>query len=185
MISVNDFKTGVTIELDGNIFKVLEFQHVKPGKGAAFVRSKLRNLRSGAVIDHTFNAGIKVAKAHIDYITMQYSYSSGDDLVFMNMESYEMVEIPAKNLEWEKNFILEGMEVSVESYNGEIIGVTLPDKVTMEIIECDPAVAGNTATNATKNAVVSTGLQVKVPLFIENGEHIIVSTQDGRYVSRS
>ncbi|MGL4623267.1 MAG: elongation factor P [Culicoidibacterales bacterium] len=185
MISVNDFKTGMTIKYDGQIFKVLEFLHVKPGKGAAFVRTKLRNLRSGANIDKTFNAGEKVEKAHIDYRKMQYSYSAGDDYIFMDQESYEMVEIPRSAIEWERNFLKESLEVSIEMFEGEIIGVTLPDKITLKIVECDPAVKGNTATNATKNATVETGLLVKVPLFIENEEEIIVSTQDGKYASRA
>lgn len=185
MISVNDFKTGMTIKYDGQIFKVLEFLHVKPGKGAAFVRTKLRNLRSGANIDKTFNAGEKVEKAHIDYRKMQYSYNAGDDFIFMDQESYEMVEIPRAAIEWESNFLKESLEVSIEMFEGEIIGVTLPDKITLKIVECDPAVKGNTATNATKNATVETGFVVKVPLFIQNEEEIIVSTQDGKYASRT
>ncbi len=185
MISVNDFKTGMTIQYDGQIFKVLEFLHVKPGKGAAFVRTKLRNLRSGANIDKTFNAGEKVEKAHIDYRKMQYSYNAGEDFIFMDQESYEMVEIPRTAIEWEANFLKESLEVSIEMFEGEIIGVTLPDKITLKIVECDPAVKGNTATNATKNATVETGFVVKVPLFIQNEEEIIVSTQDGKYASRA
>ncbi|MGL5296411.1 MAG: elongation factor P [Culicoidibacterales bacterium] len=185
MISVNDFKTGMTIQYDGQIFKVLEFLHVKPGKGAAFVRTKLRNLRSGANIDKTFNAGEKVEKAHIDYRKMQYSYNAGEDFIFMDQESYEMVEIPRAAIEWEANFLKESLEVSIEMFEGEIIGVTLPDKITLKIVECDPAVKGNTATNATKNATVETGFVVKVPLFIQNEEEIIVSTQDGKYASRA
>ncbi|MGL5916349.1 MAG: elongation factor P, partial [Culicoidibacterales bacterium] len=180
MISVNDFKTGMTIQYDGQIFKVLEFLHVKPGKGAAFVRTKLRNLRSGANIDKTFNAGEKVQKAHIDYRKMQYSYNAGDDYIFMDQETYEMVEIPRAAIEWERNFLKESLEVSIEFFENEIIGVTLPDKITLKIVECDPAVKGNTATNATKNATVETGFTVKVPLFIQNEEEIIVSTQDGK-----
>jgi len=184
MISVNDFKTGVTIEFDNQIYKVLEFQHVKPGKGSAFVRSKLRNLRTGAVIDHTFNAGIKVAKAQIDYKKMQYSYNSGDAFVFMDLDTYEMVEIPTANLEWEHRFLKEGMEVQIEQFQGELLGVSLPDKVELEITQADPAVKGNTATNADKTAIVETGFEVKVPLFVNEGDIIIVSTNDGKYVSR-
>ncbi|MGL5042844.1 MAG: elongation factor P [Culicoidibacterales bacterium] len=184
MISVNDFKTGVTIEFDKQIFKVMEFQHVKPGKGAAFVRSKLRNLRTGAVIDHTFNAGIKVAKAQIDYKKMQYSYNSGDEYVFMDLETYEMIEIPTKLMEWEGKFLKEGMEVEIEQFNAEILGVSLPDKVELSIKECEPAVKGDTATNANKAAIVETGLEVKVPLFVQDTDIIIVSTADGKYVSR-
>lgn len=184
MISVNDFKTGVTIEFDKQIFKVIEFQHVKPGKGAAFVRTKLRNLRTGAVIDHTFNAGIKVAKAQIDYKKMQYSYNSGDAFVFMDLDTYEMIEIPTKLMEWEGKFLKEGMEVEVEQFNAEILGVSLPDKVELAITECEPAVKGDTATNANKSAIVETGLEVKVPLFVQDTDIIIVNTADGKYVSR-
>lgn len=184
MISVNDFKTGVTIEFDNQIYKVLEFQHVKPGKGAAFVRSKLRNLRNGAVIDHTFNAGIKVAKAQIDYKKMQYSYNSGEAFVFMDLDTYEMVEIPAANLEWEKNFLKDGMEVQIEQFQSELLGVSLPDKVELQITQADPAVKGNTATNADKAAIVETGFEVKVPLFVNENDVIVVNTNDGKYVSR-
>lgn len=184
MISVNDFKTGVTIEFDNQIFKVIEFQHVKPGKGAAFVRSKLRNLRTGAVVDHTFNAGIKVAKAQIDYKKMQYSYNAGDAYVFMDLETYEMIELPTKNIEWEGKFLKEGMEVQIEEFKGEFLGASLPDKVELKIIECEPAVKGDTATNANKTAIVETGLEVKVPLFVQDSDTIVVSTADGKYVSR-
>lgn len=184
MISVNDFKTGITIEFDNQIFKVLDFQHVKPGKGSAFVRTKLKNLRTGATIDHTFNAGIKVAKAQIDYKKMQYSYNAGDMLVFMDLDTYEMVEIPLKNLEWESKFLKEGMEVEIEEFHGEMLGVSLPDKVELAITECEPAVKGDTATNATKTAVVETGLEVKVPLFVQDTDVIVVNTTDGKYVSR-
>ena len=184
MISVNDFKTGVTIEFDGNIYKVLEFQHVKPGKGAAFVRSKLKNIRTGAVVDHTFNAGVKVARAQIDYKKMQYSYNSGDAFVFMDLDTYEMIEIPEDRLAWEKNFLKEGMEVSVEQYGGELLGISLPDKVELLITQADPAVKGNTATNADKSAMTETGFEVKVPLFVNEGDIIIVGTSDGKYTSR-
>ncbi|GBU11268.1 polyproline-specific translation elongation factor EF-P [Erysipelotrichaceae bacterium] len=184
MISVNDFKTGVTIEFDHQIFKVIEFQHVKPGKGAAFVRTKLRNLRTGAVVDHTFNAGIKVARAQIDYKKMQYSYNSGDAFVFMDLDTYEMIEIPAKQMAWESKFLKEDMEVEVEQFNTEILGVSLPDKVELAIKECEPAVKGDTANNANKAAIVETGLEVKVPLFVQDTDIIIVSTSDGKYVSR-
>ena len=126
MISSNDFKTGMTIDYEGNLFQIIEFQHVKPGKGQAFVRSKLRNLRSGAVIDNTFNAGEKVKRAHVEKSTMQFLYSMGDEYVFMNNETYEQIELTAAQLEQEKNFLVDGMEVKVMSYNGEILGVEVP-----------------------------------------------------------
>ena len=184
MISTNDLKTGMTIDYEGNLFQVIEFQHVKPGKGQAFVRSKLRNLRSGAVIDNTFNAGEKVKRAHVEKSTMQFLYSMGDEYVFMNNETYEQIELTAAQLEQEKNFLVDGMEVKVMSYNGEILGVEVPEKVTLEVVECEPGVKGNTASNATKSATVSTGYSLQVPLFVEVGDKLIINTNDGRYVSR-
>ncbi|MDI6452336.1 elongation factor P [Peloplasma aerotolerans] len=185
MISTNEFKTGQTILHEGNIYSVIEFMHVKPGKGAAFVRTKLRNLRTGAVTDYTFNAGTKIERAQIDKIQMQYLYISGENHVFMNTENYEQLEIPGAQLEKELNYIFEGMEVEVMFYNNtEILGVSLPDKVVLEVRETVPGVKGDTKTNAMKDAIMQTGLLVKVPMFIEEGEKIIVSTQDGSYVSR-
>ena len=184
MISSNDFKTGMTIDYEGNLFQIIEFQHVKPGKGQAFVRSKLRNLRTGAVIDNTFNAGEKVKRAHVEKSTMQFLYSMGDEYVFMNNETYEQIELTAAQLEQEKNFLVDGMEVKVMSYNGEILGVEVPEKVTLEVVECEPGVKGNTASNATKSATVSTGYSLQVPLFVEVGDKLIINTNDGRYVSR-
>lgn len=185
MVSTNEFKTGMTIGFEGNIFQVIDFQHVKPGKGAAFVRSRLRNLRTGAVIDYTFNAGVKVEKAQIDREPMQYLYASGDQHVFMNNESYEQIEISAKQMEHELNFMYEGMDVEVMFYNqSEILGVIIPEKISLTIVETVPGVKGDTKTNATKDAVLQTGYTVKVPLFIEQGEKIIVNTNDGTYVQR-
>jgi len=184
MISTSEFKTGLTIEYDGNLFSIIEFQHVKPGKGSAFVRSKLRNLRSGAVIDKTFNAGEKMERAHIEKSSMQYLYSMGTDYVFMNSETYEQLEIPAKQIEHEKNFLLESMEVKIMQYGNEILGVEVPEKVTLEVTDCEPGVKGNTASNATKSATVSTGYTLQVPLFVETGDKLIINTSTGAYVSR-
>lgn len=185
MISTNDFKTGQTIVHEGNIYSVIEFMHVKPGKGSAFVRTKLRNLRTGAVIDYTFNAGTKVERAQIDKNMMQYLYADGDHHVFMNNETYEQLEIPAAQIEYELKYITEGMSVEVMFYNNvEILGVSLPDKIVMEVQETVPGVKGDTKTNALKDAIMNTGLLVKVPMFIEEGEKIIVNTTDGSYVSR-
>ena len=184
MISTNDFKTGMTIDYEGNLFQVIEFQHVKPGKGQAFVRSKLRNLRTGAVIDNTFNAGEKVKRAHIEKSTMQFLYSMGEEYVFMNNETYEQLEIPVAQLDYEKNFLVEGMEVKINTFNSEILGVEVPEKVTLEVVECEPGGKGNTASNATKSATVSTGYSLQVPLFVEVGDKLIINTNDGRYVSR-
>ncbi len=185
MISTNEFKTGMTIEFDGNIYTIIEFLHVKPGKGSAFVRSKLKNLRTGATIEHTFNAGVKVGKAHVDKMTMQYLYSTGDALVFMNNENYEQIEIAINQVKREMNFIQEGLDVQVIMYGNEFLGVELPDKVTLEVTETEPAVKGNTVNNATKRAVVSTGYELQVPMFIKEGEKIIINTKDGKYTSRA
>ena len=185
MVSSNDFKNGMTILYDGKIYKILEFMHVKPGKGGAFVRTKLRDLRSGAVIDYTFNAAEKVEKAIIDKIEMQYLYDSGDALVFMDNETYEQIEIPHVLVEYERQFLKENENVNIEKYGDEILGVILPDKVTLKVTQCEPAVKGDTKTNALKDAYVETGLLVKVPMFINNDEEIIVSTITGEYVSRA
>ena len=185
MVSSNDFKNGMTILYDGKIYKILEFMHVKPGKGGAFVRSKLRDLRSGAIVDITFNAAEKVEKAIIDKIEMQYLYDSGDALVFMDNETYEQIEIPHNLVEYEKQFLKENENVNIEKYGDEILGVILPDKVTLKVTKCEPAVRGDTKTNALKDAIVETGLLVKVPMFIEQGEDIIINTDTGKYSSRA
>jgi len=185
MISSNEFKTGMTIEYEGNLYQIIEFQHVKPGKGQAFVRTRLRNMRTGSVTDYSFNAGEKIEKAHIDKRVMQYVYPMGDVYAFMDLETFEQVEIPVEKLKWESNFLVEGMEVNLTIYNGEILGITLPEKVTLEVIESDPAVKGNTATNAGKDAKLETGYVLQVPMFIGSGEKIIVSTIDGKYSSRA
>jgi len=185
MISTNDFKTGQTILHEGNIYSVIEFMHVKPGKGSAFVRTKLRNLRTGSVTDYTFNAGTKVERAQIDKNMMQYLYADGDNHIFMNNETFEQIEIPAVQIENELKYIFEGMSVEVMFYNNvEILGVSLTDKVVLEVVETVPGVKGDTKTNAMKDAIMQTGLLVKVPMFIEEGEKIIVNTNDGSYVSR-
>lgn len=185
MVSSNDFKNGMTIKYDGNIYLILEFMHVKPGKGGAFVRTKLRNMRTGAVIDYTFNAAEKVERAMIDKVKMQYIYDAGQALVFMNNETYEQVEISKAQLEYEMKFIIEGMNVEIVYCEGEILGINLPDKVTLKVTKCDPAVKGDTKTNALKDAYVETGLLVKVPMFVNEGDSIIVSTATGKYDSRA
>ena len=184
MINVNDFKTGVTIQYDGGIYQVLEFQHVKPGKGAAIVKAKLRNLRTGAIAEQTFNAGVKVPTAHISKQKMQYLYNSGSTYSFMNMETYEQVEIDESSISNDVKFLKEGLEVYITYYESEMLGIELPEKIDYVITTTEPAVKGNTATGATKDAIIETGLLVRVPLFIEEGEEIIVSTKDGKYVSR-
>ena len=184
MINVNDFKTGQTISYDGNLYQVLEFNHVKPGKGAAIVKAKLKNLRTGSIAEYTFNAGIKVPQAHVEKIKMQYLYESSGAYTFMNMNTYEQVELQANQIENEAKFLKEGLEVLIFFYEVEMLGIELPEKVDYKIIATEPAIKGNTATNATKDATIETGLLVRVPLFIEQDEEIIVSTKDGKYVSR-
>ncbi|PWA13222.1 elongation factor P [Pueribacillus theae] len=185
MISVNDFKTGLTIEFDGGIWQVMEFQHVKPGKGAAFVRSKLRNLRTGTVQEKTFRAGEKVERAHIENRRMQYLYSSGDAYTFMDTESYEQIELPAAQLEHELNFLKENMEVHIRTYNGETLGVELPNTVELQVVKTDPGIKGDTASGGSKPAELETGLIVQVPFFVNEGDRLIIDTSKGEYVSRA
>lgn len=184
MISVNDFKTGLTIKVDNGIWKVMDFQHVKPGKGAAFVRSKLRNLRTGAIQEKTFRAGEKVEKAQIDNRRMQYLYANGDSHVFMDNETYDQLELPGDKLEYELKFIKENMEVQIQSYEGETIGIELPNTVTLQVAETEPGIKGDTATGATKQATVETGYSLNVPLFVNEGDLLVINTTDGSYVSR-
>ena len=184
MILTSDFKTGLTIEYEGNLYVILDFQHVKSANSMAFVRTKMRNLRTGAITTLAFNSGTKMEQANIEKKKMQYLYSTNDFFTFMDMETYEQIEIPSERLQNEKNYMLEGMEVIVIDYNGEVLGVQLPEKVALEVVDCPPGVKGNTAANAQKEALLETGIRVLVPLFIENGDKVIVSTIDGKYNSR-
>ena len=185
MISTNDLKNGITIEVDGAIFVVLNTEHVKPGKGAAIVKAKLKNLRTGAIYEQTFNAGIKVATARIEKQLMQYLYTMNDVYYFMNMDSYEQLELAKDSVGDDANFLKENLEVYITSYEGEVLGLQLPDKVELVVTHTEPAVKGNTTNNATKDAELETGLIVRVPLFIENDEVISVYTADGKYASRA
>ena len=185
MISVNDFRTGLTIIVDGNLFRVLEFQHVKPGKGAAFVRSKLRNLRNGNVTEKTFRAGEKVEKAQIDNRKMQYLYAQGDEHVFMDLESYDQTTLSSAQIEYELKFLLENMEVHIQTYQGEMLGVELPNTVVLEVAETEPGIKGDTASGGTKPAKMETGLMVNVPFFVNQGDKLIINTTDSSYVSRA
>ena len=185
MVNANDIKNGMTILFEDNIYVVLEFSHVKPGKGAAFVKAKLKNLRTGSIVEKTFNSSIKLERAMIQKVDMQYLYGSGDSYNFMNMETYEQIEIPASHLGDDAKFLKENLNVNITFYEGEVLGIILPDKIEYKIIKTEPAVKGNTTNNATKEATIETGLIIKVPLFIEEGENVLVSTSDGRYVSRA
>ncbi|MCM3002435.1 elongation factor P [Priestia koreensis] len=185
MISVNDFRTGLTIEVDNGIWRVVEFQHVKPGKGAAFVRSKLRNLRTGAIQEKTFRAGEKVAKAQIENRQMQYLYANGDQHVFMDTESYEQLELPGNQIEYELKFLLANMSVHIMMFQGETLGVELPNTVELKVAETEPGIKGDTASGGTKPAILETGLSVQVPFFINEGDVLIINTTDASYVSRA
>lgn len=184
-ININDIKNGMTVIIDGKLFLIEEFQHVKPGKGSAFMKMKLRNLRTGALIEETYNTNIKIERARVEKAKMQYLYNDGNNYVFMNNETYEQLEIPSSKLENQIKFLKENMEIDISSYEGEIIGITLPEKVEYEVTETTDATKGNTTNNATKDATIETGYTLRVPLFISQGEHIIVSTLDGKYVSRA
>ena len=184
-ININDIKNGMTIIMDGNLCTIQEFQHVKPGKGPAFVRIKLKNLRTGSTVEDTYNTNLKIPKAHIDRTEVCFLYAAGDNYTFMNNETYEQIEVPTKVLGDNVKFIKEGLTLTLDIYEGEIIGVTLPEKVEYEVIETEPAVKGNTTNNANKDAKIETGYTVKVPLFINQGEKILVSTKDGKYSGRA
>ncbi|MFD1428055.1 elongation factor P [Kroppenstedtia sanguinis] len=185
MISTSEFRTGLTIELDGDVWQVMDFQHVKPGKGAAFVRSKLRNLRNGNIQERTFRAGEKMARAHVESRQMQFLYESGGEYTFMDNETYDQVTLPAGRLEREVKFLKENMNVNLVIYNGETLGVDLPNTVELEVVETDPGIRGDTATGGSKPAKLETGLVVQVPLFINQGDRLIVDTRKGEYVSRA
>ncbi|WP_017727000.1 elongation factor P [Halalkalibacterium ligniniphilum] len=185
MISVNEFKTGLTIEVDNGIWQVIEFQHVKPGKGAAFVRSKLRNLRTGAIQEKTFRAGEKVAKAHIENRRMQYLYASGDVHTFMDNETFEQLELTTSQIEHQLKFLKENMEVQVISYQGETLGVDVPNTVELEVTETEPGIKGDTASGGTKPATLETGLTVQVPFFVNQGDVLVIDTRNAAYVSRA
>ena len=183
-ITTNDLKNGMSLSLDDGLFQVVEFQHVKPGKGGAFVRTTLKNVRNGAVVDRTFRAGEKVERAIIDKREMQFLYREGDDYVFMDNQSYEQIEVAADMIGDDKNFLLDNLECDVLFYNERPVGVSLPSHVVYEVTECEPGVKGDTATGASKQATISTGYTLQVPLFIKVGERIKVDTRTGDYLER-
>lgn len=185
MISSNDFRTGVTIEIDNDVWQVVDFQHVKPGKGAAFVRAKLKNARTGAVVERTFNAGEKVPKAHVDRREMQYLYASDDQYNFMDNETYEQIALTAAQLGDATKFLKENMTIGIMFFQGSIIGVDVPNSVELTVIETDPGIRGDTATGGTKPAKLETGYVVKVPLFINIGDVLRIDTRSGEYLERA
>ena len=184
MISSNDFRTGVTIELDGAVWRVVEFLHVKPGKGSAFVRTKLKNAQTGSVVERTFRAGETVPQANLEKRTMQHTYKEGDLFVFMDMETYEESSLSESQIGDRVKYLNEGMEVNVVTWGEQVLEVELPNSVVLEVIETDPGVKGDTATGGTKPATVSTGAQVMVPLFISVGERIKIDTRNDSYLGR-
>lgn len=185
MISSNDFRTGVTIELDGSVWRVVEFLHVKPGKGSAFVRTKLKNVQNGNVVERTFRAGETVPQANIEKRTMQYTYKDGENFVFMDMETYEEARLNPEQIGERVLYLKEEMEVNVLFWEEQVLEVELPTSVFLEVTETDPGVKGDTATGGSKPATVETGAQVMVPLFISVGEKIKVDTRDGSYLGRT
>jgi elongation factor P len=183
-VSTNDFKNGMTLDLDGTLFQVVEFQHVKPGKGGAFVRTKLRNVRTGAVIERTFNAGVKVGLAIVDRREMQYLYPDGDDLVFMDLETYEQLHVPSDVVGGGARYLVEGSTAQVATHGGVPISVELPASLVLAVKATDPGVKGDRVSGAMKPATLETGLVVQVPLFVEEGERIKVDTRSGAYIER-
>ena len=185
MITAGDFRTGVTFEEEGQVLQVIEFQHVKPGKGAAFVRTKTKNVITGAVVEKSYNPTAKFPTAFIERKDMEYSYSDGELYYFMDPESYELVPINESDLSDNFKFVKENMTCKVLSYKGKVFGVEPPTFVTLQVTKTDPGFKGDTATNATKPATLETGAEIKVPLFIDEGEMINVDTRTGEYMSRA
>ena len=183
-ITTNDLKTGITLELDNGLFQVVEFQHVKPGKGGAFVRTKLRNVKTGNVFDRTFNAGIRVEQAIINREEMQFLYRDGDDYVFMNNATYDQMNVAPVALGDASDYMVEGMTAQVAFFQGEIISVEIPASVELLIADTEPGVQGDRVSGARKPATLETGLVVQVPLFVEIGDKIKVDTRSGEYMTR-
>ena len=185
MISTSDFRTGSTFTLDGDAWQVVDFQHVKPGKGAAFVRAKIRNLCNGSISERTFNPGEKFPKAHIDRRNMEYLYENDGSYIFMDNETFEQSELTKEAIGNGLNFLKENMTVNIVFYQGRILGVDLPNVVELAVVETEPGIKGDTASGATKLATVDTGYSVKVPLFIEVGDVLRIDTRTGDYVERA
>ncbi len=185
MISSNDFRPGVTIEIDGMVWQIVEFQHVKPGKGAAFVRAKMKNLQTGSVVERTFNAGEKVPNAQVDRKPMQYLYEADGSYYFMDSETYDQIMLTKEQLGDALNFIIENMEITVLFFNETVIGVDIPNSVELKVVETEPGIRGDTATGGVKPAKLETGYVVKVPLFINEGDVLKIDTRSGAYLERA
>lgn len=185
MISVNEFRNGLTIEYNNDLWRIVEFQHVKPGKGSAFVRSKLKSLRTGAVQDYTFRSTEKVNTADIQNKKMQYLYFDGSNYVFMDTSTYEQLELPAKQIEQEAKFLKENMMVNIIMHGNETLGIDLPNTVDLVVAQTEPGIRGDTSSGGGKPATMETGLVVNVPFFINVGDELTINTSDGTYVSRA
>ena len=185
MVSAGDFRNGVTFDMDGNVYQIIEFQHVKPGKGAAFVRTKIRNVITGAVTERTFNPSDKYPTAYIERKDMEYSYEDGGLYYFMDTETWESIPISADQLGDSFKFVKENMVCKILSYKGKVFGIEPPNFVELKVTKTDPGFKGDTATNATKPATLETGAEIKVPLFIDEGEVIQIDTRTGEYMGRA
>ena len=184
-ISTNQFKNGMHIELDGNVWRIVEFQHVKPGKGGAFVRTKLKNLDSGSVVDKTFRAGEKFARVHTETKNVQYLYDSGDEVVFMDEQTYEQISLPRESVSEALDYLEPSSTVPLLTVDGRPAGVQMPASVELTVAETEPGVRGDTVSNVTKPAKLGTGAVVQVPLFVNQGDRIKVDPREGRYISRA
>ena len=184
-VDTNSFKNGMHIELDGRVWRIMEFQHVKPGKGGAFVRTKLKSLDAGAVVDRTFRAGEKFARVHTEVKSMQYLYDSGDEVVFMDEQTYEQISLPRKAVEDELEFLQPSSSVQVMTVDGKPSGVQLPASVELAVTDTEPGVRGDTVSNVTKPATLETGAVVQVPMFVNAGDRIKVDPRERRYISRA
>lgn len=183
-VSTNDLKRGMTLDLEGTLFQVIEFQHVKPGKGGAFVRTKLRNVKSGAVVDRTFNAGVDIGLAIVERREMQYLYRDGNDFVFMDTDTYDQHQVPADIVGDVASYLTEGATAIVAMHGGIAIGVELPASVVLKVTQTDPGVRGDRVSGALKPATLETGMVVQVPLFVEEGDQVKVDTRSGEYLTR-
>ncbi len=184
-VNINDIKNGMTLILEGKLVTIVDFQHVKPGKGPAFVRIKYRDLRTGSTIEDTFNTNLKLEKAHVEKMQMQFLYKENDNYVFMNTNDYSQMEVSSSIIGDDAKFLKEGLVIEIQMYEGEILGIVLPEKIDYKVTATTDAVKGNTTNNAMKDATIESGYTIKVPMFISEGETIIVSTKDGKYVSRA
>ena len=184
-ISTADFKNGLTIEVDNAIWRIIEFQHVKPGKGGAFVRSKLKNLRTGAVQEKTFRAGAKMERADIQTRSMQYLYEDGDNRVFMDTDNFEQIEVPEEQIKDQLSYLQENMNVDLVQFGSEVLGIEVPNTVVLEVMATEPGIKGNTASGGSKPATMNTGLVVQVPFFVNEGDKLSINTTDGTYISRA